>query len=229
MPNSHHASKAGRRSAAARSGFTLVEVLVVLAIIAMLAVYFMPRILKQAEERKNESTAKAFITTVEAALTVYQNDRKIGVYPPTTLEGFGGLGRLENRTNLGTESVFVCLSAVDYDHERALEKFQDKFENFDNDRSQSPLTVYKDNSLFEVVDPWGNPYAYFNANDYDKAEVRQYTVDADGSGESRETVTVTPWTSPKTKSYYNMSSFQLFSAGPDRKFNTDDDIGNWSW
>ena len=36
-----------------------------------------------------------------------------------------------------------------------------------------------------------------------------------------------PWVNPKTKSYYNQSGFQLFSAGPDGEFNTEDDICNF--
>ena len=80
--------------------------------------------------------------------------------------------------------------------------------------------------LFEVVDRWGNPYAYFNCVDYERPEVREYLVDPDGA-EDYEVVQVKPWMNEKTKSYYNQTGFQLFSAGPDRVFNTEDDIGNW--
>ena len=74
-------------------------------------------------------------------------------------------------------------------------------------------------------DPWGNPYAYFHSHDYAKKGIGSYTtMDAEGV---EETSVVKPWKNPKTGSFYMASRFQLFSAGPDGVFNTEDDIGNW--
>ena len=208
-------------------GFTLVEVLVVLAIIGLLSAALLTRMFKSAREDTAINSAKAFILTIGNSLELYQKNPKIGVFPPSTIENFSGVTRMDNRTNLGIEALVVCLNSPGYEGDRILEKFEGDLVNVDGDSLQKTITVNKAPDLFELKDPWGNPYAYFNSLDYDTVGVRQYMVDGDGSG-AYEPVNVNPHTSAKTKSYFNASTFQLFSAGPDRTFNTDDDIGNWS-
>jgi prepilin-type N-terminal cleavage/methylation domain-containing protein len=220
-----------RREGAARAratGFTLIEVLVVLAIIGLLSAVLLRNIFSVQKDRY-KFEAQGFISTITAALEVYKNDRRIGVYPPTSYEKFGGVGRLDNRTNLGIESLVACLNGPGYEGDRVLETFSDEkhLANTDADQTPKTITIYKDAQLFEIKDPWGNPYAYFNCTEYDDPQVRLYMVDVAEGGGEYEPVTVVPHTNPQTKSYYNLTSYQLFSAGPDRQFNTDDDVGNW--
>ncbi|MEZ6196096.1 MAG: prepilin-type N-terminal cleavage/methylation domain-containing protein [Planctomycetota bacterium] len=208
-----------------QSGFTLVEMLIVLAIIGLLTTLGLT-MLRSGRDEAEILEAKAFIQSIDAALETYKLDRKIGVYPPTTLESFNGLGKLKNRTNMGIESLVVCLNSPNYKGDRILETYEKYLQNVDGDQSAKPLTYMGAKDLFEIVDPWGNPYAYFNAEDYDRAELARYTVADAESGES-SIVTVKPWTSGKTQTYRNATRFQLISAGPDGVFNTEDDIGNW--
>lgn len=207
-----------------QAGFTLVEILVVLAIIGILS-YLGLTMLKSGRDEGDQLATRAFIQSIDAALETYRQDRRIGVYPPTTLEGFTGMGKLKNRTNLGIEALVVCLNSPGYRGDRVLEAYQSSLENLDGDESAKPLSIYEKPDLFELLDPWDNPYAYFNAQDYAKKDLGRYlAVDAEGN---EEIVVVKPWVNPKTGSFYMMSRFQLFSAGPDGRFNTEDDIGNW--
>lgn len=77
----HHA--AGRRA----RGFTLLELLVVLAILGMLAVVATPQVLKYLGSAKQE-TAKTQIQNIGTALDLYRFE--VGRYP-TTQEGLAAL------------------------------------------------------------------------------------------------------------------------------------------
>ena len=98
-------------------------------------------------------------------------------------------------------------------------------DNFDGDRSKDLLTNFETPELFEVIDRWETPLAYFHHRDYAAVEARnlgRITL-ADGS-----IIQVRPWRNPKTKTFYNSRTFQIISAGPDKEFNTEDDITNFS-
>jgi hypothetical protein len=72
------------------------------------------------------------------------------------------------------------------------------------------------------VDAWGHPFAWFPASEYEGpgsvARIRM--------GDGR-LVSARPRRDPRTGRFRNPDTFQLFSAGPDGEFGTDDDIGNW--
>lgn len=211
----------------ASNGFTLVELLVVIAIISLLGT-LMITTFTSAQRDAKDFEVKAFIQTVGASLEVYQSDRRNGVYPPSSLEGFPALGtKLPNKTNLGIEAMVVCLSSPNFSGLKDSAAMEERLENIDEDDSARRMTKFGDRQLFELVDPWGNPLVYFNAQDYENRNVRAYSR-TEPDVLDYEVVTVKPWLNPKTKSPYNNSSYQLFSAGPDGIFNTEDDIGNWS-
>ena len=209
----------------AQTGMTLVEILVVLALLGLLSAFLVPSLLKGARQDTNNLAASAFIKTIGASLEVYRNDRRIGVFPPSSLEDFPAAGRMRNRTNMGIEALVVCLNSEKL-RDDVLDQFNDNLENLDGDSSKKRLSRYANRDLFEVTDPWDNPYAYFNAADYGNPNVRSYLV-LEEDGDDHLPVTAKPWKNPKTGSYYNQNTYQLFSAGPDGKFNTEDDVGNW--
>ena len=205
----------------AGNGFSLIELLVVITIIGILAGLGMT-MLGGAQRDAEEQTCKATILSLTSALDSYKNDRRHGAFPPTSLEGKKGLGKLMNRTNMGAESLFVALSSPSFKGDKPAEEMgDDSFANLDEDQSQKSMTVFGATDLFSFLDPWGNPFAYFNAADYADPKLRSYRM------ESGDDVTVRPWKNTKTKSYFQPTSYQLFSAGPDGEFNTEDDIGNW--
>lgn len=76
-------SSRGRTAACNMSGFTLIEILVVMAIIAMLAVMVAPNIFNQ-QAGAMRDVALSEISTLEAALDTYRLD--VGEYPDS-LEG----------------------------------------------------------------------------------------------------------------------------------------------
>ncbi len=71
----------------ARSGFTLIEILVVIVVIAVLAGMVAPNVFKHVGEAKNV-TARSQIEMLGAALDAYRLDT--GRYP-TTSQGLGAL------------------------------------------------------------------------------------------------------------------------------------------
>ena len=65
-----------------RSGFTLVELLVVIVIIALLAALLLPAIMKALCSAR-EGTMKAMFSQLKNAATMYENDQ--GAYPPSNV------------------------------------------------------------------------------------------------------------------------------------------------
>jgi hypothetical protein len=89
------------------------------------------------------------------------------------------------------------------------------------------ITVQDRIERMEIVDDWGIPLAYFSSADYKNPKAYaqiQEPLPPDGEGAVLE---AKPWTRAKTGLFINPRSFQVFSAGPDGIFNTEDDIGNW--
>jgi general secretion pathway protein G len=76
-----------RRGRAVRSGFTLIEILVVIVVIAILATLVAPNVFKHVGEAK-VATAKAQMEELSSALDSYRLD--MGVYP-TTDQGLAAL------------------------------------------------------------------------------------------------------------------------------------------
>ena len=72
-----------------REGFTLIELMVVLIILALLATVIVPNLVGRSDEAK-QTKARADIATIESLLDQYRLD--MGQYP-TTDEGLGALYR----------------------------------------------------------------------------------------------------------------------------------------
>ena len=78
---------ASRRATHGSSGFTLIEVMIVVVILAILAAVIVPRLMGRPEEAKR-TKAQVDIKAIEAALNLYKLDN--GFYP-TTEQGLEAL------------------------------------------------------------------------------------------------------------------------------------------
>jgi general secretion pathway protein G len=76
-PITHHSSLRNRRD---DRGFTFIEIMVVVAILAILAALVVPRIMGRTDDAKR-TAAKVQIRNIEGALQLYKLDN--GVYPST--------------------------------------------------------------------------------------------------------------------------------------------------
>ena len=212
-------------------GFTLIEILVVITIIAALMGLGIA-IMGKADETKKATVTANTIGVVGAALELLRSPSLLGDYPPADtalLKGLKGepVGKMvgtPNDTNLGIETVYVTIFLSG--HNIGVDLNLDKvLANTDNDEMAGNPTRAEASKLFEFVDAWGNPLAYFSARDLkDFVRVSRYiSAELYGSAPMK----AKPWLSEKTKLPQNAKKFQLFSAGEDGVFNTKDDIKNW--
>ena len=82
-----------RHSSLAEDGFTFIEIMVVVAILAILAALVVPRIMGRTDDAKR-TAAKVQIRNIEGALQLYKLDN--GVYP-TTEQGLKALVEKQRR------------------------------------------------------------------------------------------------------------------------------------
>ena len=131
----------------AGKGFTIIEILVVVGIIAVLASLLFPALLAHLEGARIEET-RAQLRIIEAALSQYQN--QFGDYPPSYGEG----------DNPGAESLLAALCTTEnggpFLKEREARRWAG---DADGDGRK------------ELVDPWKNPWIYFHNSDYTQGEV----------------------------------------------------------
>lgn len=222
--HSAHEPKTRRGSA----GFSLIELLVVMAIIATLAglgMQFIPQFFRAGETASVETA----LQQLSAALEAYASNPKNGDYPPTALdnETLPGFGVRRNEYNMGIESVMVCLNRPGMTSKFEIDDlpWDDAIDNLDQDSSAVALTtISKKRDLWEILDAWGTPIAYFHHRDYDDVERRNMgrITGADGIIKAK------PVKNPKTGAWYRAKSFQLISAGQDLIFNTEDDVTNFN-
>ncbi|HYC76155.1 MAG TPA: prepilin-type N-terminal cleavage/methylation domain-containing protein [Planctomycetota bacterium] len=209
------------RTRGARGGFTLVELLVVMAILATLVglgVATIPAMMRRADK----TAVEGFLSMLDAQIENYRNSEQ-GAYPPSTLAEFPGVGLLSNFENSGIEALVACLASRAYRPSFDLLERQKKMrlENYDGDRTAVQLTDFGDKDLFEIVDPWGTPLVYIHSSDYGRAEeICRVTGEAG-------VLKAKPWMNPQLKRAYMPDRYQLISAGPDREFNTEDDVTNF--
>lgn len=209
-------------TAARETGFTLMELMIVIALIGILVVAFFPS-LAGALGRGDEAETKARMLGVKAMIDAYE--KVYGGYPPDDFSTFGGqefqLGT-DNGKNSGIESLVMHLSQ-DARGGGRLDDHLDWLANTDGDKAAQTIPLLGTTEKYEVVDAWGMPFAYFSGTSGSRYEGRQRIVAPPvGSTEGREQVAL-PW---KTADGVHLGrrSYQLISAGPDSEFNTPDDI-----
>jgi prepilin-type N-terminal cleavage/methylation domain-containing protein len=200
----------------ARAGFTLVELLAVLVILAILIAVLVPRIAGFGERAK-ESTTKAFLVELSAAIGEYED--RFGDYPPSTFLEAWGLP--PNTTNLGGEALVLSMWSPAW---TATSLPDDRFVNTDADEGKKSLSSLPKPALFELGDAWGNPIAYFHRRDYGRQDT-YLTQPADDEAAAESVVRAVR--DSVTGRYAQHDRFQLISAGSDGVFGTEDDIHNF--
>ncbi|MFO0984943.1 MAG: type II secretion system protein [Planctomycetota bacterium] len=200
-----------------KNGFTLIEILIVMAIISLLmgAFIFSQRTFFGAG-KKTKTTG--ILHEVETMIEQYQRHK--GDYPPSTLDALDL--KTDNDVNEGIEACMASLFDTKYQGE--LKPDERNLENTDHDSADRDFSVMGSRQLFEVVDSEHSPFVYIHNRDYGKAVT--YLIMDPKSGDYVQR-TVTAYRSKKTGGYANFDSYQLWSAGPDGKFQTDDDVANF--
>ncbi len=204
-------------------GFSLVEMLTVIGILTLLAGLLVPTI---AVVRKSERKKNAVLRTqyVSGALIAYQAD--FGDFPPTDWESEYDLAG--NGINTGIESLVAHLNTRAKAGPYLRDFKEDDLQNSDKDENDG-LRLELDSALgnaqlWELVDPWGNPFVYFHNRDYER------------SFDVHESVTTKPKRvaaqaahSSKLGTWQNATTYQIWSLGPNEKNENGmgDDIGTW--
>jgi len=199
-----------------RGGFTLLEMLIVIAIIAVLAGITIPAV-SAVRRRSQVNETKARMSRIGLALENYSND--FGDFPPSSLAELGVRG---NGVNDGVEAMLRCLT-TEAMNGPYLELKDEELVNTDADQlpaGRNPTrSIYTAPHLHEVGDSWGNPIVYLHNKDYDEPAAASLMT-----GE----VKVEAGKSEKTGQYQALTTFQLWSAGPDGQAGTEDDVVSWS-
>jgi len=202
----------------ARAGFTLIEMLAVLLILAVLS-YFLITNLRSAQETTEVGIAKNGLSQMKTMLDQLSDDK--GEFPPSQLPA--DIGSAANALNVGSECLYLALCAEGAPGAGKLDQAKGLC-NTDRDMLSKRPKGFEVQDLFELADPWGNPIAYIRSSDYDR-EFHYVCVDA--AGEESE-YSVRAQKNPDTGRFFEPHGFQLLSAGPDGQFGTTDDIASFA-
>jgi prepilin-type N-terminal cleavage/methylation domain-containing protein len=205
-----------RHVRAAARGFTLIELLIVISILGVLAAVLLPQVFG-ANEAANAAATETNLQMLEGGIQRFQ--RKHGIYPPDDLKAPEGIAKAtwkgDNGVNTGIESL-VCFLSQSQQDGLDLASLADRFANTDADDHGVELPLLKRRDRLEVTDHWQTPIAYFGKFGLERAQVVKPDPESD-------TVQVKTRRRPDGV-VYGAGKFQLLSAGPDRTFNTDDDL-----
>jgi prepilin-type N-terminal cleavage/methylation domain-containing protein len=204
------------RAHSQRSGFTLLEMLAVMVILSILVVFLAFRLGGLGESAKARLTA-TYLNEISLAVAEYEHEH--GDYPPS--EWDSKWGAQPNKKNAGIEILCVTLWSPKWG---GVSLSEDKLDNTDGDRSKQSLTTHANRDLFELVDAWQNPIAYFHRRDYGREDL-YITIDEESADWTESTIKA--YTNPKTGNYFRSRTFQLISAGQDGVFGTKDDLSNF--
>ena len=215
----HHRTLRRRGTAStARAGFSLIELLAVIIIVALLFAFLIPNLLSS-KDAVNSKMTGTWLDQVSAEISAYAREK--GDFPPSTFPR--KLDPKPSKTNMGVESLLIALMPADGSY-LAGGDYDDRLGNTDGDDSKKPHSRFQSAEVFELCDHWDNPIVYLHRRDYDKGGT--YLTFSEEMGDWIEEKVVAA-INPTTGSPYRQDTFQLISAGPDGKFGTADDIGNF--
>jgi len=210
------------RPSASRAGFTLVELLVVIGMIAILAGILLP-VLGSAKERSQVNADKVTLANLSTALGAYELDYQD--YPPSTVDLVGIQGA--NPINQGSE-VLVAVLSSSRKGSPYYEFSDDMLINTDDDRAKANLSAitggYNKAELYEISDSFGNPFVYVHHRNYAKVgNAAKYR------GEDGLDATIECQKSEKTGEWQGMGSFQMWGFGPNmlNENGGGDDVVGW--
>ncbi|GIW71028.1 MAG: hypothetical protein KatS3mg102_0570 [Planctomycetota bacterium] len=221
-PRGGPAARASSPDALRRSGFTLIEILVAVAVLALLIGLAIPA-LNASRRRGQVHACQATIERLKLAVERYA--AAFGDFPPSSL-GELGIPRT-NGVNEGIESLLRALTTAGRGGP-FLEPSAEELANTDGDAiaatADDPTgSVLGSRELLELVDPWGNPFIYFHHRDYRGGRgIEDYAI---GGRQQR----CRPRPEETTGSYPALTSFMIWSAGPNG-LNEDgggDDVTSW--
>jgi prepilin-type N-terminal cleavage/methylation domain-containing protein len=229
---------------AARPGFTLVELLAVIMIIAVLAALLTPAVMRARTAARN-AAIKAEIDMLHMAMMNYKNE--YGSFPPATDVAGAASGRvakhivrlfprclnvaaeLENATAITPQNAMVSwlLGYTDDPRSPLIGGQRKKLYDFD----QSRLT----GGRYHPAGKSGSPYIYIDAASYgafpyangDLAQpgAQRVPMSPPPTGTAMDFATSMP-PPPNSPPFLNPDTFQILCAGLDETFGTDDDLSN---
>lgn len=224
-----------------RRAFTLIEILVVVAIIVLLASVLLVSF-TDVFGRSEEAQARATIETLKSNVQSYES--RWGIPPPANLGELGALVGYNsltdpNTANRGIETLVLALrSRREQGPYIDTPLFADdaRRTNLDGDTAVEgalapeflDVDTAESRELFEIVDPWGNPFVYLDVKSIQNGSFEYTVTMADGTTEKLDvTETQNALRHPTTGAY--PTSFVLWSFGPDgvNDYGRGDDITSW--
>jgi prepilin-type N-terminal cleavage/methylation domain-containing protein len=198
-------------------GFTLIEMLVVIAILGMLAMFLLPNVLGASRQGQITETL-ARIEFLKSSIDAFE--REYDVYPPDdfSLDELKGakVAAKADPNNAGIESLVLYLHQK-RNGRSTLEDRRPWLTNLDEDKNSATIPVLDTTQKFEVADAWGVPIAYFSAGTGGYERVQRITMP---TGEVADVKALRG----ESGRPLNPTKYQLISAGPDQLFGTDDDL-----